>query len=132
MRTGGMTGERMNSVAAGMSAEVEKSAKRGSTCEDKLIVDVSASANEADAVDAGKSMDERQSIGVSKLEIAGDLVDVVGGLTVEMELIGVRKFVVEDELLSMEESVGGERLTMFKRMSLDMIDVVDSVDIGAL
>ena len=91
-----------------------------------MIVVASASANETDAVDAGKSMEERQSIGVRELEIVSNLVDVVGGS------IGVRKHVVEDELLSMEESVGGEWLTMVERMLLDVIDVVDSVDIGAL
>ena len=103
---GGMTTER---------SEVAKSEERRSMCEDKLMVVASASANEVDAVDTGKLMVERQSIG--ELEIARELVDVGS--------MGVRKRVVEDELLSMEESVGRERSTVVARMLLDVEDVVD-------
>ena len=69
-----------------------------------MIVVVSASANETDAVDAGKSMEERRSIGVSEVEIASDVGDVE--LTVERESIDERKCVVVDELTGVEALAG--------------------------
>ena len=71
----------------------------------------------ASEVGVGELTVERQSIGVRELEIASELVDVGS--------MGVRKRVVEDELLSMEESVGRERSTVVARMLLDVEDVVD-------
>ena len=100
---------------------------------EKMLSDV---INAVDSVNAGAfekavDLEEKGSmskdewvVDVRKSEIASDLVDVVGRLTVEMESIGVRKCVV-DELLGVEALADRGQSTTVASKSLEVIELVE-------
>ena len=101
---------------------------------EKMLSDV---INAVDSVNAGvleKAVDLEEKglmskdewvVDVRKSEIASDLVDVVGGLTVEMESIGVRRWVVVDELLGVEALADRGQSTTVANKSLEVIELVE-------
>ena len=101
---------------------------------EKMLSDV---INAVDSVNAGAfekavDLEEKGSmskdewvVDVRKSEIASDLVDVVGRLTVEMESIGVRKCVVVDELLGVEALADRGQSTTVASKSLEVIELVE-------
>ena len=93
----------VDSVNAGALEKAVDLEEKGSTCKDEWVVDV------------------------RKSEIASDLVDVVGRLTVEMESIGVRKCVVVDGWMGVEALADSKWSMMVASKSLDMEDVSSAV-----
>ena len=86
-------------VDVGMLEKVVDSEEKGSTCNDELIVVASALVNEENAVE--------------------------GRLTVEKESIGVRRWVVVDELLGVEALADRGQSTTVASKSLEVIELVE-------